>query len=178
MSNFDKTGYPIGVTTGEYIIVPTDCKAVYQADPGNRELVMSVETLNYSSKKVLSIIIFQGIYYLRKHFDNNIDSNILFAQSSTGYSNNKLGLVYLKYFNRFTELSTKGKYCILIFDSYRSYIIQLFIDYCWEYQIQPFLLPAHNIYLLQPLDVGVFQTIKSNFKKVVQCNVQVRWVLT
>jgi hypothetical protein len=56
----------------------------------------------------------------------------------------------------------------LIFDSHRFYITQPFIDYCWEHQIRPFLLPAHNIYLLQPLDIGVFQTIKSNFKKVVQ----------
>jgi len=129
VSNFDKTGYPIGVTTGEYVIVPTDCKAVYQADPGNRELVMSIETLNYGGKKVPSMIIFQGAYHLRKHFDNDMDGDILFARSSTRYSNDKLGLVYLKHFNRFTESSTKGKYHMLIFDSYRSHITQLFIDY-------------------------------------------------
>jgi hypothetical protein len=45
------------------------------------------------------MINFASAYYLQKHFDNNIDSNILFAYSSTGYSNNKLRLVYLKHFN-------------------------------------------------------------------------------
>jgi hypothetical protein len=65
----------------------------------NRELVTTIETLNYRGKKVLSMIIFAKAYYLQKHFDNNIDSNILFACSLTGYSNNKLELVYLKHFN-------------------------------------------------------------------------------
>ena len=68
------------------------------------------------------MIIFVSAYYLRKHFDNNIDSNILFACSSTGYNNNKLGLVYLKHFNRFTELLTKGSYCMLVFNRHSSYI--------------------------------------------------------
>ena len=70
-----------------------------------------METLNYRGKKVLSMIIFASAYHLQKHFDNDMDSNILFARSSTGYSNNKLGLVYLKHFNWFTKSSTKGSYC-------------------------------------------------------------------
>ena len=99
MSNFDVLGFPTSVTTSEYVIVSVDCIVVYQADLANPKLVTIVETLNYKGKKVLSIIIFAGAYYLQKHFNNNMDSDILFACSSTGYSNNKLGLVYLKHFN-------------------------------------------------------------------------------
>jgi hypothetical protein len=76
------------------------------------------------------MIIFASVYYLQKHFDNNMDSNILFACSLTRYSNNKLGLVYLKHFNKFTESSTKGSYRMLVFDKYSSYVTQPFIDYC------------------------------------------------
>ena len=91
------------------------------------------------------MIIFASAYLLQKHFDNDIDSNILFACSPTGYSNDKLGLVCLKHFNKFTESSTKGSYCMLIFDRYGSHITQPFIDYCWEYRTRPFLLLTHNI---------------------------------
>jgi hypothetical protein len=97
-----------------------------------------------------------------------MDGNILFARSALGYSNDKLGLIYLKHFNLFTESLTKGSYCMLIFDGHGSHVTQPFIDYCWEHQIRPFLLPAHNTHLLQPLDVGVFQSLKYNFKKVVR----------
>jgi hypothetical protein len=51
VSNFDESGFPISVTTGELVIVPVDCTAVYQADPANRELVTTVETLNYGEKR-------------------------------------------------------------------------------------------------------------------------------
>jgi DDE superfamily endonuclease len=130
ISNFDKTGFPISVINGEYVIVPTDCDVVYQADPANREIVTSVETLNYRGQKVPLMIIFLGAYHLRKHFDNDMDSDILFARSQSGFSNNKLGLVYLKHFDRFTKALTKGKYRMLIFDGHSSHITQPFIDYC------------------------------------------------
>jgi hypothetical protein len=99
----------------------------------NRELVTTIETLNYSGKKVPSMIIFSSVYHLRKHFENDMDGDILFARSTLGYSNDKLGLVYLKHFNLFTKSSTKGSYCMLIFDGHGSHVTQPFINYCWEH---------------------------------------------
>jgi len=91
-----------------------------------------------------------------------LGSDILFACSSTGYSNDKLNLTGLQ------SHQLKATYRMLVFDGHGSYITQLFIDYCWEHRIRPFLLPLHNTHLLQPLDVSVFQNLKYNFKKVVQ----------
>ena len=168
ISNFDETGFQIGVISGEKVIVPVDCQVAYQADPDNRELVTLVETLNYGGQRVPSMIIFKGAYHLRKHFDNDLDGDVLFARSSTGFSNDRLALVYLKHFDRFIKDSRKGRYRMLIFDGHGSHITQPFIDYCWENAIRPFLLPPHITHLLQPLDIGVFQSLKYNFKKVVR----------
>ena len=49
---------------------------MYIADPDNKELIISVETVNYASKKVPLMIIFSGTHYLQKHFNNDIDNNI------------------------------------------------------------------------------------------------------
>ena len=57
---------------------------------------------------------------------------------------------------------------MLIFDGYGSHITQPFIEYCWEHRIRPFQLPPHSTHLLQPLDVGIFQTYKLNLKKSIQ----------
>jgi len=122
VSNFDKSRFQIRVVCKEVVIVLKDCNAVYSADPDNKELVTVVATINYSSTKVLAMIIFKGAYHLRKHFDNDIDSNTLFAQSLTGFFNNKLGLKYLKHFNKFTKDYVKGSYCMLVFDSHKSYL--------------------------------------------------------
>ena len=114
------------------------------------------------------MIIFSGAYHLRRFFKNNLDGNILFARSDSGYSNDKLGIKYLEHFNRFTSQKAKGKYRMLLFDGHGSHLSQEFLDFCWKYHIRPFLLPAHTTHLLQPLDVGVFQSLKHNFKKAVR----------
>jgi hypothetical protein len=112
------------------VIILINYKAVYTADPNNKELVTSVEIINYSGRKVPAMIIFKGAYHLRKHFENDIDGDTLFARSLTGFSNDKLRLKYLEYFNRFTKDYTKGVYCMLIFNGHGSHLSQPFINYC------------------------------------------------
>ena len=166
--NFDETGFQIGVSSGEKVLVPKGTRAVYTADPENRELITSVETINYGGRKVPPMIIFAGAYHLRRNFNNDLDGDILFARSSSGYSNDKLGLKYLEHFNRHTQSKSVGKYRMLLFDGHGSHLTQEFLDFCWQHHIRPFQLPSHTTHLLQPLDVGVFQSLKHNFKKEVR----------
>jgi hypothetical protein len=166
--NFDETGFQIGVTSSEKVLVPKDTIAAYSADPENKELITSVETIGYSGWKVPPMIIFAGAYHLRRHFKNDLDGDILFARSDTGYSNDKLGVRYLEHFKYFTEKHCIGKYRMLLFDGHGSHLTQEFIDFCWDHHIRPFQLPPHTTHLLQPLHVGVFQSLKHNFKKEVR----------
>jgi hypothetical protein len=101
--NFYETGFQIGVTSSEKVLVPRDTAIVYTADPENKELITSVETLNWGGRLVPPMIIFSGAYHLRRYFKNNLDGDILFARSESGYSNDKLGARYLEHFNYFTE---------------------------------------------------------------------------
>ena len=68
------------------------------------------------------MIVFKGVYHLRKHFENDINGDILFKRLSTGISNERLGLVYLKHFDRFISKLKIGVYRILIFDGYSSHL--------------------------------------------------------
>jgi hypothetical protein len=76
------------------------------------------------------MLIFTGVYHLYKYFKNDIDSNTLFTRSATGFLNEQLGLVYIKHFDKFTKHIRKGVYRMLLFNGYRSYLSQEFIDYC------------------------------------------------
>jgi DDE superfamily endonuclease len=122
--------------------------------------VTAVATINYSATKVPAMIVFKGAYHLHRHFKNNLNSNILFTRSATGFTNKQLALCYIKHFDRFCPPSCPSRYRILIFDSYRSHLSNDFLDYCWEHCIQPYKLPAHTTHLLQPLNVAVFQALK------------------
>jgi len=110
--------------------VPLDCNIVYNADPGNRELVTVVATINYGGKRVLAMIIFKGAYYLRGHFQKELNGGICFARSPTGYTNNRLGLKYLCYFYRYCPPSRPGAYRVLIFDGHGSYLLNEFLNFC------------------------------------------------
>ena len=92
---------------------------------------MIIITLNYDWQKIPSMIIFAGAYHLRKYFENNIDGDIFFAWSPTGFSNNQLGLAYIQHFDQFTKDSRKEKYQILLFNNYGLHITQEFVNYYW-----------------------------------------------
>jgi hypothetical protein len=148
VSNFDKSGFQIGVVTSDRVFVSLDCEAIYNADLDNRELVTAVATINYGGTKVPAMIIFKGAYHLRGHFKNELDDNILFARSPTGFSNHRLGVCYARHFDRFCPPSRPGRYHILIFDGHRSHISRDFLDYCWQHHIRPYKLLAHTTHLL------------------------------
>ena len=84
------------------------------------------------------------------------------------YSNNKLALDHLKYFNLWSSKRQVGAYRLLIFNGYGSHLIYKFIEYCNNRKIIPFSLPPYTSYLLQPLDVGVFQPLKHYYKCAVE----------
>jgi DDE superfamily endonuclease len=155
----------IGVVNSSLVIVPAGTTISYVDDPENRELVTSTECISAGGYHVPSMITFKGAYHLRKYFENNMDGNILFSRSDSGFVNDKLTLRWLQHFNKFTVNRIIGRYRLLIFDGYGSHITQNFIDYRWENKIRPFQLPPHSTHLTQPLDVGAFQKFKFEFKQ-------------
>ncbi|KAI1000804.1 hypothetical protein K3495_g7394 [Podosphaera aphanis] len=101
--NFDETGSQIGVVAGEKVLVPEGSKSAYESDPDNRELVMVVATIGATGRLVPPMIIFKGAYHLRNNFDNDMDPDILWARSESGFTNDGLGLKYLEHFDLFTR---------------------------------------------------------------------------
>jgi hypothetical protein len=120
--NFDETGCMIGIQAGSFVLVPVDCTVAYIDDPANRELVTSTECISAGGFHVPPMITFKGAYHLRKYFKNDTDGDILWSRSESGFVNDKLTLVWLKHFDRFTKSCTKGRYRMLIFDGYGSHI--------------------------------------------------------
>ena len=58
--NFDEIGFRIGCLRGRFVIVPCDVKAVYLADPDNRESVTALEYINVVGQAIEPILITKG----------------------------------------------------------------------------------------------------------------------
>jgi hypothetical protein len=118
------------------------------------------ETISRDGAVLPYLIICAGQVYLEGWVHNNLDGDILMAVLDTGYSNNKLALEWLKYFERFSAKRQQGVYRLLILDNHDSHITIEFLSYAEEHKIIVYFLPPYATHFLQPLDVVVFQPYK------------------
>ncbi len=61
-------------------------------NPDNREFCTAIECINGEGKNIPLIIVLTGINLLIPHFHNDIEDDVLFTTSETGYSNDWISL--------------------------------------------------------------------------------------
>jgi hypothetical protein len=109
-------------------------------------------------------IIYKGrVHILAWYKEEDIPHNWKLAVSENGWTNNALGLEWLKHFDVFTKTRQVGTYRLLILDGYKSHVNQDFKDYCLEQKILTLCMPAHSSHILQPLDVVCFSPLKLKY---------------
>jgi hypothetical protein len=81
--------------------------------------------------------------------------------SDNGWTNDGLGVEWIKHFHRYTESRSSGAYRLLILDGHGSHATPEFDQFCTENKIITLCMPAHTSHLLQPLDVGCFSPLKT-----------------
>jgi len=70
------------------VIVLIDVKTIYLVDLNNRESITFIEYVSTSRKSIPLMIIIKGDVLLKKHFENNIDDDVVLRISSTSITNN------------------------------------------------------------------------------------------
>jgi hypothetical protein len=148
--NFDETGFRIGCLRGQLVLTHTNNKAVYIADPENRETIIVIEAISASGATIDPLVIMQGVVFLKKHFNNNLADSTLLGMSDTGFTNDQLSLEWLKHFHLQTNRGCGNQVTkrLLLMDGHGSHLTIKFIEYCNEHNIIPFLLPPHATHLL------------------------------
>ena len=145
----------------QWIITIDPDRISYLVSSSNRELIPACATISGDGEVLPPMLILPGALHLNDSYTKTqLDGDILFSVSETGYSNNRLSLHWLHHFHKFSSQRQVGAYRLLLLDGYGSHCTKEFIDYCDENKIIPFCLPPHSTHLLQPLDVVVFQPLK------------------
>jgi hypothetical protein len=170
--NFDETGFVMGLTSTAKVVT----RAEYygrrsKVQPGNREWVTAVETINSSGYALPPTIIFKAKLYNSAWFSPQIPypNDWRIEVSDNGWTTDEISLRWLQeHFIPLTNHRTKGKWRLLILDGHGSHITAEFDDICMQNCILPVCMPAHSSHLLQPLDVGCFAIIKRAYGQYVQ----------
>ena len=96
------------------------------------------------------------------------DTRYIFARlgySQKGWTDNTIGIEYIKAFDKQTRALAKGRYRVLYVDGHKSHITRGFLVYCQENKIHIPCYPAHGTHVYQGLDVVVFGPLKTEFGK-------------
>jgi len=144
------------------------------AQDGNRELITVIVTICGDRSVLPPLVIYKGAKRYMGWFqllDKDSEAgDYLFAISPKGWTNCKLGMEWLKHFNRVTKprITITSSYRLLIIDGHDSHVRLEFVKYCDEADIKPYCLPPHSTHLLQPLDVGLFSPLQKAYGKAVE----------
>jgi hypothetical protein len=137
--------------------------------PGNREWVTLIAAINAAGWSVPPFLIFAGKYHLSAWYEGaEIPRDWAFAVSDNGWTNNKLGVDWLKHFDAYTKARTVGARRLLILDVHESHHSLEFQDLCKENNIYTLYMLFHSPHLLQSLDVGCFSPLKRAYSREVE----------
>jgi hypothetical protein len=164
--NFDETGFAMGLASTSRVVTASDRRGKPpQLQPGDREWVTAIESINAKGWSLPPMVIFKGKVHISTWYEyNNLPPNWTIALSPNGWTNNELGLHWLKeVFEPNTAPRTVGSHRLLILDGHGSHATPEFDQFCSERKIITLCMPPHSSHLLQPLDIGCFSVLKRTY---------------
>ena len=168
--NFDETGFQMGVIGSVKVVTGSERRSKPDLiQPGNREWVTNIQSICAAGYATLSFIIYKGRVHISAWYEEvGIPRNWKVSVSENGWTNNELGVAWLKHFDAYTKTRQVGQWRLLILDGHESHQSQDFKDYCLEHKILTLCMPPHSSHILQPLDVVCFSPLKREYSQRIQ----------
>jgi hypothetical protein len=163
--NFDESGFMMGMISTGAVVTGSDRRGRPKTiQQGNREWTTVIQGINAMGWAIPPFVIFQGKHHLSAWYkEEDLPQDWVIAVSENGWTNNELGLEWLKHFNKHTKRKVIGSHRLLILDGHESHDSLDFQKYCKENKIITLCMPPHSSHLLQPLDVGCFSPLKTAY---------------
>ncbi|CAH1989114.1 unnamed protein product [Acanthoscelides obtectus] len=168
--NVDKTGLQMNNKPG-FVIAQRGSKnvsAVTSAEKG--ETISVITSCNAEGSFIPPTCIFKGKNQKPEFADGMPPGSLVFMSEKSAYVNNVLFLRWLK--EQFVPRKPPG-YVMLILDGHSSHCSSVeTLEYASENEIIFVCLPSHTTQFLQPLDRGVFKSLKALYYE--ECNAFIR----
>ena len=168
--NFDETGFMMGMIASGMVVTGAERRGRPKSvQPGSREWITVIQAINAEGRAIPPFIIGAGQYHLANWYrESNLPGDWATATSQNGWTDNEIGLEWLKHFDRCTTKRSNSRYRLLILDGHESHHSADFEIYCEEHKIITLCMPPHSSHLLQPLDVGCFGLLKKAYGREIE----------
>ena len=160
--NSDETGVTIVFKPGK-VVAEMGCKNVYSvsaAERGRTHTILSC--ISASGSFIPPMMVYPRKRAVPQQHKEGAYPNTLFVSSENGWMTSQL---YIEWFKFFLQSIPSVRPVLLIQDGHGSHVSIELIEMARSNDVHLLCLPAHTSHLLQPLDVGVFKSFKSNFNK-------------
>ena len=163
--NFDEKGVLMGVASAAKVISKVKDKRRFKTQSGNRELIIIIECVNSQGWAISSTLVFKGKHQISTWWEQDLIDDIKIAVSPRGWIDSDLAIEWMnKVFHPSTEKATaEDEYRLLVLDGHDSHVSWQFVLACHDYKILPLCLPPYATYLLQPLDVAIFEPLQKSY---------------
>jgi hypothetical protein len=168
--NFDETGFMMGMIGSGMVVTGAERRGRPKSvQPGSREWITVIQAINAEGRAIPPFIIGAGQYHLANWYrESNLPGDWATATSQNGWTDNEIGLEWLKHFDRCTSKRSNSRYRLLILHGHESHHSADFEIYCEEHKIITLCMPPHSSHLLQPLDVGCFGLLKKAYGREIE----------
>ncbi len=154
--NCDETGFGDKPRSREKVLCQTGRKHIYQQQQTTREHITVHCCVNAAGDSIPPFIIYPGCLPSNAY---RLDGPPYGIQEK-GYMDSELFLKWLHYFIRYAP---EERPLILIMDQHETHVSKDVIIFCRENKVEILCLPAHSTHILQPLDIAVFNPLKTAF---------------
>jgi hypothetical protein len=169
--NFDEKGFLMGFARSLKRVIARGAlesgRITKAKQDGSREFISILACISAVGKWIPPLLIYKGESgdLMSSWVDDvTTDSQAHFTTSSNGWSNNAIGLAWLKQvFERYTKPPRITQKRLLIVDGHSSHVNMAFVDWADTHGIILLILPPHTTQRLQPLDVGLFQPLSTYY---------------
>lgn len=150
------------VATGK-VVTQVGKKYIYRRSYSERgETTTLVGCICANGTWIPPFIIFKGVRW-NDNYKNDCLPNSRVHLSEKGWITKELFIDWFKYFVECTDHAPKP--ILLLMDSHGSHITPEVIDLARDNDIHILTFPAHTTHILQPLDVGVYKSLKTAWQK-------------
>ncbi|OAQ57491.1 DDE superfamily endonuclease [Pochonia chlamydosporia 170] len=153
--NFDEAGFMMGVISTTVVVTSSERRGKANlAQPGDREWVLVLQSINSRGEAIPPFIIVAGQYHLANWYEDS--------------TTNEKAVDWIQHFEKHTQPQTRGAYRLLILDGHESHHSTEFELFCKDHKIITLCMLSHSSHILQPLDVGCFGPLKKAYGKEIE----------
>ena len=146
--NFDETGFTMDLISTHKVVTRAEYygrRSILQ--PGNREWVTAMETIDADGYSLPPGVIFKGKVAVAGWLDN-LPKDWRFQVSNKGGPADEIGLRWLqKLFIPHTNSCTRGRFLLLILGDHGSHLTPRLDQICAENNIIPLCMPLHSSFI-------------------------------